>query len=46
LDDWRLVDAELDAGVELDAAEWRAAPVEKATMVEKGTGALGNARDG
>ena len=30
MDKWRLVDAELNAGVELDAAEWRAASVEKA----------------
>jgi hypothetical protein len=35
LDEWRLVEVELNGGVELDAAEWRAAPVEKvASAVE------------
>jgi len=46
LDDWRLVDAELDAGVELDAAEWHASPVDKATSVEKEAGAVENAATG
>ena len=40
LDDWRLVDAELDA------AERRTAPVEKATPVEKGAGTVKNATAG
>jgi hypothetical protein len=30
LDEWRLVEVELDGGAELDVAEWRVAPVEKA----------------
>jgi hypothetical protein len=30
LDDWRLVDAELDVGAEHDTANWCATPVEKA----------------
>jgi hypothetical protein len=46
LDDWRLVHAELDAGAELDTAEWRASPVEKATPVEKEAGTMENAAAG
>ena len=35
MDVWRLIDAELDAGAELDAMEWLAALVEKvASAVE------------
>jgi hypothetical protein len=29
LDEWRLIDAELVASVELDVAEWHVAPVDK-----------------
>ena len=36
-DDWRLIDAELDA------VEWRAAPVEKAAPVENVVSAVENA---
>jgi uncharacterized protein YdaU (DUF1376 family) len=46
LGEWRLVDAELDTGVELDAAEWHAALVEKVAPVEKATGAVENAAAG
>jgi hypothetical protein len=41
LGDWRLVDVELDAGVELDAAEWRSAPMEKAVGAMENTVAGG-----
>jgi hypothetical protein len=33
LDDWKLIDVELDAGVELDATEWRTALVDKVACV-------------
>jgi hypothetical protein len=46
LDEWRHVDAELDAGVELDVTEWRAAPLEKAALVEKVAGAVESAGAG
>jgi len=40
LDDWRLVN------VELDVAEWCAAPVEKTTPVEKGADVVENGTTG
>jgi hypothetical protein len=46
LDEWRLVDTELDAGTELDVAMWRIAMLEKATLVEKTASAVENAMAG
>jgi hypothetical protein len=46
LDKWRHVDAELDAGVELDVTEWRATLLEKAAPVEKAAGAVESAAAG
>jgi hypothetical protein len=43
LGEWRLIDAKLNTGVELDAAEWRAAPVEKVVPVEKAASAVEDA---
>jgi hypothetical protein len=45
LGEWRLIDAELDTGAELDTAEWHAAPMEKAATctVEKAGGVVENA---
>jgi hypothetical protein len=43
LGEWRLVDAKLDIGAELDATEWRVAPLEKAVPVEKALSAVENA---
>jgi hypothetical protein len=40
LDEWRLVDTELDAGTELDVTMWRVA------LVEKAAGAVENATAG
>ena len=40
-DDWRLINAELDASTELDAVEWRLAPVEKAVSAVENVTASG-----
>jgi hypothetical protein len=40
LDEWKLVDTELDAGTKLDVAMWRVA------LVEKAAGAVENATTG
>jgi hypothetical protein len=40
LDEWRLVDMKLEPDAELDAAEWRATPIEKAVLVEKTVGTM------
>jgi hypothetical protein len=45
LGEWRLIDAELDTGAELDAVEWHAAPMENAATctVEKAGSVVENA---
>jgi hypothetical protein len=43
LGEWRLIDAKLNTGTELDATLWRVAPVEKVVPVEKAASAVEDA---
>jgi hypothetical protein len=46
LGEWRLIDVKLNTDAELDAAEWRAVPVEKVIPMEKVVSAVEDATAG